>query len=164
MTWMLWILVPMVRTPRGRSGATFVKVLAQSECGRFCHFGNCGPYLDCHHAEWHGDLRKPSAWEPLLDSWWIAYGMADPICEPVWRYTIEGSPGFWLILSSQNDPLLGPQFHPPPRVVNWRPHISMPRRSPDPNSKLCSQIEVLGPASYPVRHWPCPGRANHPWE
>ena len=24
-----------------------------------------------------------------------------------------GYPGFWLILSSQNDPLLGPQFHPP---------------------------------------------------
>ena len=25
-----------------------------------------------------------------------------------WEY-----PGFWLILSSQNDPLLGPQFQPP---------------------------------------------------
>ena len=24
-----------------------------------------------------------------------------------------GYPEFWLILSSQNDPLLGPQFHPP---------------------------------------------------
>ena len=56
MTWVLWLLVTMVRTPRGRSGATFVKVLAQSECGRFYHFGNCGPNLDCHHAEWHGDL------------------------------------------------------------------------------------------------------------
>ena len=41
-----------------------------------------------------------------------------------------GYPGFWLTLSSQNDPLLGPQFQPP-RVVNWRPHISMPTRSPD---------------------------------
>ena len=41
-----------------------------------------------------------------------------------------GYSGFWLILSSQNDPLLGPQFHPP-RVVNWRPHISVPTRSPD---------------------------------
>ena len=29
-----------------------------------------------------------------------------------WRYL-----QFWLILGSQNDPLLGPQFHPP-RVVN----------------------------------------------
>ena len=25
----------------------------------------------------------------------------------------SGYPGFWLILSSQNDPLLGPQFNPP---------------------------------------------------
>ena len=32
-----------------------------------------------------------------------------------WKY-----PRFWLILSSQNDFLLGP------RVVNWRPHISTP--------------------------------------
>ena len=41
-----------------------------------------------------------------------------------------GYPGFWLILSSQNDPLLGPPFHPP-GVVNWRPHISLPTRSPN---------------------------------
>ena len=40
---------------------------------------------------------------------------------------------FWLTLGNQNGPLLGPQFHPP-RVVNWRPHISMPMRSPDPIS------------------------------
>ena len=60
MTWVLWILVTMVRTPRGRSGETFVKVLA--------HFGNCGPKLDCHHAEWHEDLFEPSAWESSLGS------------------------------------------------------------------------------------------------
>ena len=94
MTWVLWILVTMLRTPRGRSGATFVKVLAQSECGQFCHFGNCGPNLDCHHAEWHGDLREPKSWESLLDSRWIAYGMADLIFKPAWRYTIEGTPDF----------------------------------------------------------------------
>ena len=39
MTWVLWTLVPMAHTPRGRSGATFVRVLAQSECGQFCHCG-----------------------------------------------------------------------------------------------------------------------------
>ena len=38
MTWVLRVMVPMVHTPRGRSGATFVKALAQSECGQFCHF------------------------------------------------------------------------------------------------------------------------------
>ena len=94
MTWVLWILVTMVRTPRGRSGATFVKVLAQSECGRFCHFGNYGPTLDCHHAKGHGDLRVPRAWNSLLDSRWMAYGMADPISKAAWRYTIGSTPDF----------------------------------------------------------------------
>ena len=112
MTWVIWTLVPMTRTPHGRSGATFVKVLAQSECGQFCHFCICGPDWDRHHADWHGYLCEPSARESLLDSWWIVYGMADPISKPAWRYTVGSTPEFWLILSSQNDPLLGPQFHP----------------------------------------------------
>ena len=94
MTSVLWIFIPMVRTPRGRSGATFVKVLAQSECGRLCHFGNFGPNLDCQHAEWHGDLWGPKSWECLLDSWGMAYGMQDRISKPVWRYTIEDTPNF----------------------------------------------------------------------
>ena len=55
---------------------------------RFSHFSNCGPNLDCHHAEWHEDLSEPSAWESSLDSRWIACGMANPISKPVWRYTI----------------------------------------------------------------------------
>ena len=53
------------------------------------------------------------AWESSLDSRWTAYGMADPISKPAWRYTIGSTPVFLLISSSQNDPLLGPQFHPP---------------------------------------------------
>ena len=60
----------------------------------------------------------------------IAYDMADPISKPAWRYTIGSTPKFWLILTGQNDPLFGPQFHPP-RVVNWRPHIFLPTGSPD---------------------------------
>ena len=48
-----------------------------------------------------------------MDSGWIAYGMADLISKPASRYTIGSTPEFWLILSSQNDPLLGPQFNPP---------------------------------------------------
>ena len=35
MTWVLCIMVPMVHTPRGRSGATFVKALAQVGVGNF---------------------------------------------------------------------------------------------------------------------------------
>ena len=37
----------------------------------------------------------------------------------------RGHPGFWLILSSQNDPLLGPQFHPPPPVWSIGGPISL---------------------------------------
>ena len=103
----------MVHTPRGRSGATFVRMLAQSDCGQFCHFGICGANWDCHHSKWHGDLWEPSAWESSLDSRWMAYGMADRISKPAWRYTIGSTPELWLISSSQNDPLLGPQFPPP---------------------------------------------------
>ena len=113
MTWVLCILVPTIHTPLGRSGATFIKVLAQSECGQFCHFGICGPDWDCHQAEWHGDPWGPSAWESTLEFWWMTYGIADLISMPAWRYTIGSTPEFWLISSSQNDPLLGPQFHPP---------------------------------------------------
>ena len=48
----------------------------------------------------------------MLDSQWIVHGMTDPISKPAWTYTIGSTPEFWLILSSQNDPLLGPQFYP----------------------------------------------------
>ena len=45
----------------------------------------------------------------------------------------------WLISSSQNDPILGPQFSPF-RVVNWRPQFSKTHRGPGPKSKLYTQI------------------------
>ena len=113
MTWVLCILVPMVHTPRGRSGATFVMVLAQSECGQFGHFGICGPNRDCHHAEWHGDLREPSARESQLESPWIAYGMADPISKPAWRYTIGSTPNFGSFRAAKMTPFWDPNFDPP---------------------------------------------------
>ena len=47
---------------------------------------------------------------------------------------------FWLISSSQNDPILGPQFFPF-RVVNWRPHFSKPIGSPDLNSSCTLRYE-----------------------
>ena len=94
MTWVIWILVPMVLTPRGRSGATFVKALAQNECGQFCHFGICGPKWDCHHAEWHGDLWEPNACKSLLDPSQVAYGMVNLISKPAWRYTIGSTTNF----------------------------------------------------------------------
>ena len=104
MTWVLCILVPMVHTPRGRSGATFVKVLAQSEYGQFCHFGICGPNWYRHHAKWHGSVRSTPGGSRM--EWRIR--------SPSRRGDILlEAPEFWLISSSQNDPLLGPQFQPP---------------------------------------------------
>ena len=71
-------------------------------------------------------------------------------------------PRFWLILSSQNDLLFGPQFQPP--VCSIGGPISLcPHKARTP-PRLCTQIWVLGPASYPVSHWPCSGRASHAWE
>ena len=29
-----------------------------------------------------------------MDSWWIAYVMADLISKPAWRYTFGGTPNF----------------------------------------------------------------------
>ena len=70
---------------------------------------------------------------------------------------------FWLISSSQNDPILGPQF--PPSVWSIGGPISLsPYGEPGSKFKLYTQIEVLGPASYPVSHWPYLGRASHAWE
>ena len=108
MTWVLCILVPMVHTPRERSGATSVKVLAQSECGRFCHFGICGPSWNCHHAVWHGDFWESRALESPLDSRWNGRsGLQAGVEIYYWEH-----PEFWLILSSQNDP----PTHAPPTV------------------------------------------------
>ena len=110
MTWVLWVIVPMVHTPRGRSGATFVKVLAQNECGQFCHFGICGPNWDRHHAKWYRDLREPKARQSLFDSRWIAYGMADPISKPAWRYTIGSTPNFGSFQAAKMTQFWDPNF------------------------------------------------------
>ena len=65
MTWVLWVMVPMVHTPRGRSGATFVKALAQSECGQFCNFDIVDPIgivttpggMEIFESQGHGSLH-----------------------------------------------------------------------------------------------------------
>ena len=110
MTWVLWVMVPMVHTPRGRSGAAFVKALGQIEYGQFCHFDICGPNWDCHHAKQHGDLSEPRAWESPLDSRWIAYGMADPISKPAWRYTIGSTPNFGSFQAAKMTQFWDPNF------------------------------------------------------
>ena len=47
-------------------------------------------------------------------------------------------PQFWLILSSQNDPLLGPQFHP--RCGQLAAPYLYAHKEPRINFKLCTQI------------------------
>ena len=138
MTWVLCILVPMVHTPRGRSGATFVKALAQSKCGQFCHFGICGPNWDPHHAKWHGDLCEPRAWESPLDSQWIAYGMADPISKPAWRYTIESTPNFGSFGAAQMTPFWDLNFTP--QCGQLAAPFLYAHREPGPKFKLYTQI------------------------
>ena len=138
MTWVLCILVPMVHTLRGRSGATFVKALAQSECGQFCHFGICGPHWDRHHAKWHGDLWEPNSWESVLDSRWITYGTADPISKPAWRYTIGSTPNFGSFRAAKMTPFLNPNFNSPcgPLAAQYL----YAHEEPGPNSELYTQI------------------------
>ena len=55
-------------------------------------------------------------------------------------------PKFWLISGSQNDPLFwDPNFNPPcGQLAAPYPYA---HREPGPNSRLYTQIEVLGPAS-----------------
>ena len=138
MTWVLCLLVPMVHTPRGRSGASFVKALAQSECGQFCHFGICGPNWDCHHAKWHGDHRQPRAWESQLNSRWIACGMAELISKPAWRYTIGSPPNFGSFRAAKMTRVWDPNSTPPCGQLG-APFLYA-HREPGPNPKLYTQI------------------------
>ena len=124
MTWVLCILVPMVHTPRERSGATFVKVLAQSECGQFCHFGICGPNWDRHNAT-----------SPRHHT---TYGMADPISKPAWRYTIGSTLIFGSFRAAKMTPFWDSNFNPPCGQLA-APYLYA-HGEPGPNLKLYTQI------------------------
>ena len=52
---------------------------------------------------------------------------------------------FWLISSSQNDPILGPQF--PPSVWSIGGPFLYAHSEPGPKFKLGTHMKVLGPAS-----------------
>ena len=130
--------------------------------GNFAILAFVDPIWDRHHAEWHEETWEPRAWESLLDSWWIAYGMADRISKPAWRYTIGSTPNFGSFQAAKMTPFWDPNFTPPCGPLA-DPYL-FAHKEPGPNSKLYTRIEVLGPASYPVSHWPCPGRASHAGE
>ena len=71
-------------------------------------------------------------------------------------------PNFGSFRAAKMTPFWDPNFTPPCGQLA-APYLYA-HREPGPNSKLYTQIKVLGPASYPVSHWPCPGRASHAWE
>ena len=113
MTWVLCILVPMVHTPRGRSGATFVKVLAQSECGQFCHLAFVGPI---------GIVTTPSGMEIFGSKGHGSLSWTDGGSRMEWRIRspsrrgdilLGAPPNFGSFRAAKMTPFLGPQFHPP---------------------------------------------------
>ena len=71
-------------------------------------------------------------------------------------------PNFGSFQAAKMTPFWDPNFTPPCGQLA-APYLYA-HKEPGPNFKLYTQIEVLGPASYPVSHWPCPGRASHAWE
>ena len=80
----------------------------------------------------------PGAWESPLDSWWIAYGMADPISKPTWRYTIGSTPNFGSFRAAKMTPFWDPNF-PLPCGQLAAPFLYA-HRKPRPHFKLYTQI------------------------
>ena len=80
-----------------------------------------------------------------MDSWWIAYGMADLISKPAWRYTIGSTPSFGSFQAAKMTPFWDPNFNPPCGRLA-APYLSA-HKEPELNFKLYTQIGVLGPAS-----------------
>ena len=94
-----------------------------------------------------------------MDSRLIVYGMPDLISKLVWRYTIGSTPNFGSFRAAKMTPFLDPNFNPPCGQLAVPPVYA--HMEPGPNFKLYTQMEALGPVSYPVSHWPRPGRASH---
>ena len=81
----------------------------------------------------------------MLDSQWIAYGMADPISKPAWRYTIGSTPNFGSFRAAKMTPFWDLNFTP--QCGQLAAPFLYAHREPRPNSKLYTQISVPGPAS-----------------
>ena len=85
--------------------------------------------------------------------------MADLISKPAWRYTIGSTPNFGSFRAAKMTPFWDPNFNPLCGQLA-APYLYA-HGELGPNFKLYTREEVLGPASRPVGHWPCPGRASH---
>ena len=73
----------------------------------------------------------------FVGSWWIAYGMADPISKPAWRYTIRSTPNFGLFRAAKMTPFWDPNFNPPCGQLA-APYLSA-HEKPGPNFRLNTQ-------------------------
>ena len=81
----------------------------------------------------------------MLDSQWIAYGMADPISKPAWIYTIGSTPNFGSFRAAKMTPFWDLNFTP--QCGQLADPFLYAHREPGPNSKLYTHIKVLGPTS-----------------
>ena len=73
-----------------------------------------------------------------MDSCPIAYGMADPISKPAWRYTLGSTPNFGSFRAAKMTPFLDPNFNPPCGQLAV-PYVYA-HMKPGPNFKLYTQI------------------------
>ena len=74
----------------------------------------------------------------FVDSRYIAYGMADPIFKPAWRYTIRSTPNLGSFQAAKMTPFWDPNFNPPCGQLA-APYLSA-HKKPGPNSKFYTQI------------------------
>ena len=81
---------------------------------------------------------RAKTWESLLDSWWVAYGMADSISKPAWRYAIGSTPNFGSFRAAKMTPLWDPNF--PLLCGQLAAPFLYAHREPGPKSKLYTQI------------------------
>ena len=73
-----------------------------------------------------------------MDSRWIAYGMADWISKPAWRYTFGSTPNFGSSQAAKITPFWDPNF-PLPCGQLAAPFLYA-HRERGPNFKLYTQI------------------------
>ena len=71
--------------------------------------------------------------------------MANLISKPAWRYTIGSPPNFGSFRAAKMTPFWDPNFNPPSGQLA-APYL-FAHREPGPDSKLYTQMKVLGPAS-----------------
>ena len=110
--------------------------------------------MEIFGSQGHGSPR----WTP--GEWHMEWRIRTP--EPAWRYTIGSTPDFGSFSAAKMTPVWDPNFTPPCGQLA-APYLFAHMES-GPNSTLCTQMKVLGPASHPVSHLPCPGRVSHAWE